>query len=332
MLFRSLVLGGLGAGSWYCFAARGLLIDAVGPALAITLVYVLTSVVRHVASERRQRWIRQAFSRYVSPNLVAYLIKQPDALELGGRRQDCSFVFTDLADFTPLLEGMDAGAAVALINAYLDGMIAIAFAHDGTLNRIVGDAVVIMFSAPVPQADHQRRALACAWEMRRFSQDYAQTVSARGIPFGQTRIGIHSGEVIVGNFGGSTIFDYRALGDPINTAARLESANKQLGTWVCASAATLAACPGWPARPIGKVLLKGKTVPLMVYELLDPQQMADGDAPYQAAYALLDGQPALARSAFAALAAARPGDALVALHHARLQAGQADDLIVLERK
>ena len=330
-IFAALLIA-LGAGAWYCFSVQGLLIDAMVPGIAITMTYGLASVLRHLSSERRQRWIRQAFSRYVSPNLVSYLIKQPDALKLSGRRQDCSFVFTDLADFTSLLEGMDAGAAVTLINDYLDGMIAIVFAHDGTVTRIVGDAVVVMFSAPVTQTDHQRRAMACAWDMRLFSLRYAQDLSSRGIPFGQTRIGIHSGEVIVGNFGGRAIFDYRALGDPINTAARLESANKHLGTWVCVSEATLAGCPDWSVRPIGRVLLKGKTIPLMVYELLDPAQDAGGDPEFRAAYTLLATQSAQALAAFSELAAQRPNDALVALHLARLSAGHTDDLIVLSQK
>lgn len=259
-----------GGGTWYSFVQWGMLLDALAPALAVLSAYGAGSVVRMREVEKRQRWIREAFSRYFSPNLVAYLVKNPQALRLGGRRQECSFVFTDLAGSTALLETLDPEVAARLINGYLDGMIAIAFAHDGTLSRIVGDGLVIMFSAPVAQADHQRRALACGWAMREFSMRYAQEATERGIPFGQTRVGIHSGTVTVGNFGGSSIIDYRALGDPINTAARLESANRYLGTWICVSGDTLAGCPDWPVRPIGRVLLKGKTEPIAVYEVLDP--------------------------------------------------------------
>lgn len=328
----AMVLALLGAGVWHAFAVQGVLLDATLPGMAILAAFGVASVVRHLSSERRQRWIRQAFSRYVSPNLVAFLIRQPESLQLGGRRQDCSFVFTDLAGFTSLVERVEAEAVGTLINEYLDGMIAIAFQHDGTLIRIVGDGIVIMFSAPVAQADHQRRAMACAWDMRQFSLRYAQEQSERGVPFGQTRIGIHSGNVIVGNFGGSSVFDYRALGDPVNTAARLESANKQLGTWVCVSADTLAGCPDWPVRPIGRVLLQGKTVPLMVYELLDPLLAQGGDRAFTAAYAQLLADPAQGLAAFTALAAERAGDALVALHLERLRAGHRDDLIVLTQK
>ena len=141
---------------------------------------------------------------------------------------------------------------------------------------------------------------------------------------------MHSGEVIVGNFGGSTIFDYRALGDPINTAARLESANKQFGTLICVSGATLSACSGWPARPIGQVILKGKTQPIAVYQPLDLQH--SGDPAYAAAFELLRQQSPQALEAFVQLAGQRPNDPLVALHLTRLQAGQTGELMVLSVK
>jgi len=320
----------LGALVAYCFSRQGVLLDGVTPGMTVISSYVFSSVVHHVLSEQRQRWIRQAFSRYVSPNLVAYLIKQPGALELGGRRQECSFVFTDLAGFTSWLEGMDPAAAVSLLNDYLDGMIAIAFQHEGTLDRIVGDALVLMFSAPVLQTDHQRRALNCAWEMHQFSNHYVAKLAAKGVPFGLTRIGVHSGEVIVGNVGGQSLFDYRALGDPINTASRLESANKQFGTLMCVSKAILSHCPEWPARPIGQVVLQGKTQPVAVFEPLDPER--GGDAPYAAAFELLRQQSPQAQGVFEQLASQRPADPLVALHLARLRSGQVGDVLVLSSK
>lgn len=330
MLVLGVFLTALWAGVWHLFSQHGVLIDAMVPGATMVLSYVFSGVVHHVLSERRRRWIKQAFSRYVSPNLVSYLIKQPDALELGGKRQDCSFVFTDLTGFTTWLESMDPAGAVNLFNDYLDGMVAIAFSHQGTLDRIVGDAVVIMFSAPLYQPDHQRRALVCALDMHRFSNQYVADLAERGIHFGLTRIGIHTGEVIVGNFGGSTMFDYRALGDPVNTTARLESANKQLGTWMCVSETTLRACPEWPARPIGQVVLKGRTQALQVFEPQDPQQAED--EPYLAAFTLLKNRQPQALAAFEDLALLRPGDGLVAMHLARLRTGQVGDVMVLSEK
>jgi len=319
----------LWTGTWYAYAARQLLIDPIIPSILLALTFIFSSLVRHLYSEHRQRWVKQAFSRYISPNLVNHLINHPDALELGGRRLVCSFVFTDLADFTGLMEKMDPGEAVTLLNVYLDRMIAIAFSHQGTLDRIVGDAVAIMFSAPVLQPDHQLMAVNCALDMQRFASQYSVELNARGIAFGQTRIGIHTGEVIVGNFGGNTIFDYRALGDPVNTASRLEGANKYLGTLTCVSEATLSGCPNIPARPIGRVLLKGKSTALMVFEPLVSPMELEG---YMVAYELMRNAQNGSLEAFKKLADEHPDDGLVALHLKRLSDGKTGDLIELTEK
>ena len=324
-----LLLAGLNWGAWQAYASGRLLLDAVTPSLGMAGAFVLASLLRHRASERRQRWVRQAFARYVSPNLVAHLVDHPQQLELGGRRQECSFVFTDLEGFTGLMESRDPEQAVSLLNDYLEQLIRIAFEHDGTLDRIVGDAVAIMFSAPVPQPDHPARALACALAMQRFASGYAATLQAEGIPFGRTRIGVHCGEVVVGNFGGAAIFDYRALGDPVNTAARLETLNRHLGTGTCVSGAIRAACPDAIMRPVGQVLLKGKRQALPVYEALDG---ASPDRDYEAAHALLAAGDAGAMAAFTRLHDARPDDALVAFHLRRLQAGETGELVAMADK
>jgi adenylate cyclase len=229
------------------------------------------------------------------------------------------------------MESIDPGAAVSMINVYLDEMISIAFRHGGTLDRIVGDAVVIMFSAPVVQVDHRARALACALEMNTFATAYAAGIQAKGVAFGKTRIGIHTGEVIVGNFGGSTMFDYRALGDPVNTAARLEGANKYLGTQMCVSANTISGCPGVLVRPVGRLILKGKSKPLEVMEPVVAQDAALR-APldeYRSAFEAMCASGQQALPAFADLHLRFPQDPLVQLHTKRLQEGATDDLMVL---
>jgi adenylate cyclase len=334
----ALLLMAVAWGGWHAFTAEHLLLNAIAPMLSIGFAFVVCSLLHHFSSERQQRFVKEAFSRYVSPNLVQHLVSHPGQLELGGRRQQCSFIFTDLAGFTSLMEKLDPGEAVSLLNAYLDKMIAIAFSHNGTLDRIVGDAVAIMFSAPVPQQDHQARALACALEMDAFATRYAQDLQAKGIAFGMTRIGVHTGEVIVGNFGGSTIFDYRALGDPVNTAARLESVNKHLGTRICVSAATLAGAPGVMARPVGELVLKGKTQALEVLEPVTESASnveADERAPlqdYAAAYVLMRNGSADALPALQALAKNYPQDPLVRLHLARLAAGETGVVITMASK
>jgi adenylate cyclase len=327
------LLAALGCGAWWAFVSQGLLLDAITPGIGLLLSYLVCSFWQHRSSEREHRWIRQAFARYVSPNRVAYLVEHPEGMALGGRRQMCSFVFTDLAGFTELMEGVDPAQAVSLLNAYLDEMVAIAFRHEGTLDRIVGDAVAIMFSAPVPQADHRARALACALEMDAFASVYAARLQQQGSAFGHTRIGVHCGEVIVGNFGGSTMFDYRALGDPVNTAARLESVNKQLGTRICVSEDMLIEKPQISVRPVGRLVLKGKSQALSVFEPLmeDGVGRAPLDA-YMAAYSAMQQQDKHALELFSQLAHAWPQDPLVLLHTRRLRNGEWGDQMVMDEK
>lgn len=356
----ALLLLGILGGGWIGFRAYGLLLNTVTPSLTLIAAFIVGSLIHHFVSEREQRWIKAAFSRYVSPNRVAYLIDHRDSMALGGSKRECSFIFTDLEDFTGLMEKTEPTEAVHFLNDYLDGMIAIAFRHEGTLDRIVGDAVAIMFSAPLPQPDHRQRALACAMEMDAFACRYQETLAKQGIVWGKTRIGIHSGTVVVGNFGGKTIFDYRALGDPVSTASRLEGANKYLGTNICLSAAALPEeGSDFSVRPVGRLLLKGKTQTLQVFEPVASFRAADY-APledYCSAYALMVGNtrdtkdvqnvqekrleeeqggdhglesPAL--NAFRQLAARFPADPLVAFHLQRLQDGERGDLVVMSAK
>lgn len=332
--FTALAIAAIGWGSWWAFSRAHLLLHAWGPMLWILSAFLLCSVQRHLRTERQQRWIRNAFSRYVSPNRVQHLVDHPEQLALGGQRQECSFIFTDLADFTSMMEAIEVARAVQLLNAYLDRMVAIAFAHGGTLDRIMGDAVAVVFSAPLVQPDHRARAVRCALDMDAFAIDYAEMVRVQhGIAWGQTRIGVHTGKVIVGNFGGSSLFDYRALGDAVNTAARLESVNKQLGTRMCVSIDTLCGCTDVAARPVGHLLLKGKTQALEVWEPLAAQ--VPGAAPLEAylqAYRATSAHDAQCLALWMALAQRYPDDPLVALHTQRLQSGESGVQVVLDGK
>ncbi|NOT85421.1 MAG: adenylate/guanylate cyclase domain-containing protein [Methylococcaceae bacterium] len=323
------------SGSWLLFKSQGLLLDGLTPTLMVIVIFMLSSFIRHTRSEQRQRWIHGVFSRYVSPNLVDYLISHPEQLELNGQRLECSFILTDLANSTQLMEKIEPSALASRLNIYLDQMIAIAFRYDGTLTRIVGDGIVIMFSAPVKQADHRQRAVMCALEMHAYAKNYVAELHAQGLEFCDTRIGVNTGMVLVGNFGGSTIFDYRALGDPINTASRLESANRYFGTGVCVAEATLNGCADIVSRPIGRLLLKGKMQPLLAYEPLgvnSQQAPMKPDGDYEHAYNWLNVDSVVALTTFTTLATSRPNDALVAFHLKRLQCGEQSDVVVLSEK
>ncbi|MGH6720234.1 MAG: CHASE2 domain-containing protein [Alphaproteobacteria bacterium] len=281
---------------------------------------------------RRKRFIRHAFARFVAPTLVAELEANPERLTLGGERREVTFVFSDIAGFTSLSEGMDAQELGRLLNEYFDGLCAIVMAHDGTIDKLIGDAVVAFFGAPIAQPDHARKAVACAVAMDAFAERFRVEVRGRGISLGVTRIGVHGGEATVGNFGGRDRFNYTALGDTVNTASRLEGANKALGTRVCVSGPVAERCPGMVFRPVAEVVVKGRKEAVAVVEPIGEAQADASLDDYRAAYEAMRRGDEDAVARFERLAAAAPEDAVVALHLKRLRRGDQGVKIVLEEK
>ena len=283
--------------------------------------------------ESKHRWIKDAFSAYISPNLVDHIIKHPEELKLGGVRRECTFLFTDLVGFTSVVEQNDPETVFAILNEYFEHMTAIVFKHQGTVSKIVGDAIAVMFSAPIEQKDHAEKAVACAIEMDEYAQNFALLMKKKGLSFGNTRIGVNTGTVIVGNVGGKNQLDYRALGDAINVAARLESANKQLGTRVCISESTVKKCAIFFGRPIGSLLLKGKTKAVVTFEPLIEKEVNKSwyDA-YIFAFELMQTNIDAALKAFQDLISSYPEDRLSAFHFNQLSSGKSSKEIVLPWK
>lgn len=305
---------------WWSFTNLALLIDPLLPSFSAIFLFFVFFIQKQLKTEHEKRWLRTAFGRYISPNRVKFLIDHPDSLNLGGEYRECTFVMTDLAGFTSLMEKYPPHECVAMLNNYLEGMIQIAFKYHGTLDRIVGDAVAVIFSAPLAQENHRQLALQCALEMDAYATQFATDKSEHGIQFGITRIGICTGKVLVGNFGGKTMLDYRALGDPINTASRLESVNKQFGTRLCVAESTLAQCEEFKARPIGDLVLKGKSETIKAFELLSTEQFASPMIQdYLKAYQQLESQTPDVFSVFAQLVEKYPNDALSLFHYHRLK-------------
>ena len=197
--------------------------------------------------------------------------------------------------------------------------------HGGTVDKIVGDAVHVMFNAPLHQPDHAERAVRCALAIDVFAERYTAEYRARGLGLGATRIGVNTGPAIVGNFGGARRFDYTAHGDAINTAARLESANKALGTRICIARATAAAAPSIVFLPIGTLMLKGKSIGV---EVLTPDLGYIWCAPYLDALARMSAGDDEGAVALLALAEKYPDEPILALHARRIRAGEQGTRIV----
>ncbi len=275
---------------------------------------------RQAAAERAQA----SLARYFSPNLARSLAADANALAPGGERREIATLFTDIAGFTPLVESLDPSQLASLLSGYLESMTEIVFAHEGTVAKIIGDAIHVLFGAPSDQPDSSSLAIACALALDARSEEFRREWNTRGVPLGVTRIGVHAGPAIVGNFGGGRLFDYTAYGDTINAAARLEAVNKQLGTRICVSAAAAERAGDFFGRPVGDLVLRGRSEPLRAFEPLTAQEGASSEtSAYADAFAKLEARDPAAVGAFAALVGARPGDALAQYHLKRLLNGGA---------
>ncbi len=268
---------------------------------------------KQAEAERAQ----SALARFFSPNLARSLAGDPAAL--AGQRREVATLFTDIAGFTALVETLEAATLSTLLGEYMAGMTEIVFEREGTVAKIIGDAIHVLFGAPFDQPDAAARAIDCALALDDWSERFRAGWRENGVALGLTRIGVHAGPAIVGNFGGGRLFDYTAYGDTINAAARLEAANKTLGTRICVSAAVVERAGAFVGRPVGDLMLRGRAEPLRGYEPLRVA-MEDVDA-YRRAFAKLEANDPLAVAAFAALVGARPDDPLAHFHLRRLLNG-----------
>jgi class 3 adenylate cyclase len=272
-----------------------------------------------------------SLSRYFSPQLAERLVAAGEHEGIAVDRRDIAVVFTDIQGFTSLVETTSPEILGPLLNEYMGGMTDVVFAHDGTVAKIIGDAIQVLFNAPGDQPDYARKAVACAHDLDTWAQEFRARWLANDVRFGATRIGVHCGPALVGNFGGGRMFDYTAYGDTVNIAARLESANKVLGTRICVSAAVADGLDQFLGRPVGDLVLRGRSEKLRAYEPLSAAAHAStATAQYLEAFAKLEAGDAAAVSAFAALVGLQANDALASYHLRRLLNGAKGVLVQLE--
>ena len=302
--------------------------------LETTIVKTVRQVEVVREARRRQAEAERAhasLSRYFSPNLAQRLASDADAIDLGGQRREIATLFSDIAGFTSLVETLEPDVLGPLLNDYLAGMTDLVFTYDGTVAKIVGDALHVLFGAPGEQPDHADRAVNCALALDEFAQSFRERWRGKGIVLGVTRIGVHAGPAIVGNFGGGRFFDYTAYGDTINIAARLETANKQLGTRICVSATLAAKAAEFRGRPVGDLVLRGRTEALRALEPLGREQYEDAATKsYLDAFAKLEAGDPGAMAAFAAYVGRRADDQLAGFHLKRLLNGASGARIVMD--
>lgn len=263
----------LPGGELFSLGDRFTWVPVGAPILSGLFAYVGSVAYVAVVEGREKRFIKGAFGKYVSPEVVNRISRDPAALKLGGQSRPLSLLFSDLAGFTTISERMSPEQLLALLNEYLDDMTAIVLDELGTLDKYIGDAIMAFWNAPEDVEDHADRAMRTAITMQRRMNELNRTWSEANPDHEplKVRIGVHTGTVVVGNVGGQARFDYSAIGDSVNLAARLEPANKTYNTLSMVSEVTLEAgdASRYRVRELDLIAVKGKEEPVKVYELLE---------------------------------------------------------------
>ncbi len=250
------------------FVFGRIMVEFVAPTSALLLSFVSALVFNYVTEGRAKRKFREAFAKYVSPQVVDEISKNIDDLKLDtGDRRDISILFSDIRGFTSMSEKLAPEEVVRRLNIYFKAMVEVVFQNDGTLDKYVGDAIMAFFGAPKDDPEHARKACRCALGMKQQLEAVNEHLAAEGIPPMKIGIGINTGEVVVGNIGSERRMDYTVIGDSVNLASRLESMNKEFGTTIIISEFTLGEAPGFVVKDLGSVRVKGKEESVRIYEL-----------------------------------------------------------------
>ena len=264
------VAAALGA-SWLAFRHWGLLIDPVYPIVVLILVYTLATLLGYLRTEARQREIRSAFSRYMSPHYVEELARNPEKLTLGGQKRSMTIMFCDIRGFTSLSEKLDAEALTHFMNSFLSPMTEIITEAKGTIDKYIGDCIMAFWNAPLDDDEHAKNAVRAAQAMRRklveLNEVWKGEAAYRVFLPVRIGIGVNTGDCVVGNFGSQEHFDYSLLGDPVNLASRLEGLGKVYGVDLVIGEETATALENPALVELDLVAVKGKKQAGHVYTL-----------------------------------------------------------------
>jgi adenylate cyclase len=256
------------------FIFNGIMVEYVAPASALLLSFVSSLVFNYITEGRAKRKFREAFAKYVSPQVVDEISKNIDDLKLDvGDRRDISILFSDIRGFTGMSEKLAPEEVVRRLNIYFKAMVEVVFQFDGTLDKYVGDAIMAFFGAPKGDPDHAQKACRCALGMTEELKKVNERLVSEGIPPMKIGIGINTGVVVVGNIGSERRMDYTVIGDSVNLASRLEGMNKEFGTTIIISEFTLARAPGFTVKDLGSVHVKGKEESVRIYELTGEKEL-----------------------------------------------------------
>jgi adenylate cyclase len=313
-----------------CFAVfrhTGVFIGPLGPVLSALIAVIARELISYVVSEKEKQFINKALSTYVSREVVEELVANPSLLQLGGSKRLMSAIFTDLQGFSTISEQLDPEQLVQLLNRYLTVMSDIIMENKGTIDKYEGDAVIAFFGAPVYREDHAALACRSALRMKKAEEELNHTIMADRLsptPL-YTRVGINTGEMVVGNMGTSTKMNYTIMGNAVNLAARLEGINKQYHTGgILISEYTRNELgEEFICRSLDRVRVVGINTPLRLYELLGLRseggaEAADGLSAWENALALYENRAfSAAAEIFGSFAESNANDGVARLYRGR---------------
>lgn len=271
---------------WFAISATGFVwyrtvCPTVLPVGGLTVIFIVCQWIIQITEQKHSRFIKNMFQHYISPALVDQLVENRTEVSLGGKKEELTILFSDLKGFTSISEKLAPEAMIELLHIYFDEMTRILLKENGTLDKYIGDAVMAFFGAPTPVPTHAANACRTALAMKRKLDELNSNPCENWLPM-DARIGINTGEVIVGNSGSKTRFNYTVMGDNVNLASRLEGVNNLFGSRILASESTIesiaetdrAALAEFLIRELGKVVVKGKIRPVAVFELMAFTELA----------------------------------------------------------
>jgi len=249
---------------------QGVWLRVVEPAVALSLAAFGGVSYQYLVEGREKRQVKRLFSRYVPKDVFDQLMLDPSKARLGGQRRSMTVLFSDIRGFTTFSEQGTPEDIVQQLNEYFSRMVHVLFEHGGTLDKFVGDAVMALFGAPLDDPDHAEHAVQAALAMLTELEALNRTWTAQGRPGLAIGVGVNTGDMVAGNIGSESIMSYTVIGDAVNLGSRLESLNKQYGTTLIISDATRERLTGrYDIRPLGDVVVKGKTQPVAIFEVKD---------------------------------------------------------------
>jgi adenylate cyclase len=252
------------------FVFKGWILPMSAPLVAVVLPYTALATYRAYREEKEARNTRRMFSRYVSKQIVEEIMKNPDAVKLGGEMKEATILFSDVRGFTAMSEKLSAPQVVEVLNEYLTAMVDVVIANNGTLDKYVGDAIMAVWGSPLPDPQHKQNAMRTAVQMMEVLQELQAKWAAEGKPHIDIGIGLNTGHVVAGNMGHHDFkMDYTVIGDDVNLAARMESANKEMRSHVLITGSSYEGCEDLvdviKHEPIH---VKGKEAAIEVYEVI----------------------------------------------------------------